>query len=60
MTWGVEACYANVKDGYVEGLVRGYRGGLLSAADYNNLSQCENLDDVKLHLVRTRPRLLRA
>jgi hypothetical protein len=22
-------------------------------ADYNNLAQCDNLDDVKLHLVRT-------
>ena len=54
MTWGWEAMSANVKDGYVEGLLRGYRGGLLTAADYNNLCQCENLDDVKLHLVRRR------
>lgn len=52
MTWGSEAMSANVKDGYVEGLLRGYRSGLLTSADYNNLSQCENLDDVKLHLVR--------
>ena len=43
----------NVKSGYCEGLLRGYRGGLLTAADYNNLSQCENLDDVKLHLNTT-------
>ena len=42
------------QDGYVEGLLRGYRGGMLTAADYNNLSQCENLDDVKLHLARRR------
>ena len=54
MTWGVEAAFANIGDGYVEALVRGYRAGLLTAADYNNLSQCENLDDVKLHLVRAR------
>jgi hypothetical protein len=54
MTWGWEAMSANVKDGYVEGLLRGYRGGLLTAADYNNLCQCENLDDIKLHLVRAR------
>jgi hypothetical protein len=52
MTWGTEACVANVKDGYVEGLLRGYRSSFLTPADYNNLSQCENLDDVKLHLVR--------
>ena len=36
----------------MEGLLRGYRGGLLSSADYTNLCQCENLDDIKLHLVR--------
>ena len=50
----VQAAYANINDGYVEALVRGYRGGLLTAGDYNNLSQCENLDDVKMHLVRRR------
>lgn len=53
MTWGIEAAYANINDGYVEALVRGYRSGLLTAGDYNNLSQCENLDDVKLHLGST-------
>lgn len=47
-----QAMYGNIQDGYVEALVRGYRSGLLTAADYNNLSQCDNLDDVKLHLVR--------
>ena len=56
MTWGTEALAANVKDGYVEGLLRGYRSGFLTPQDYNNLSQCENLDDVKLHLVRARGR----
>lgn len=34
-----------------EGVVRGYKLGLLTAADYNNLSQCENLEDIKLYLV---------
>ena len=53
MTWGWEMASENVKSGYCEGLLRGYRGGLLTAADYNNLSQCENLDDVKLHLNTT-------
>lgn len=32
--------------------MRGYKLGLLSSADYNNLSQCESLDDIKLYLVR--------
>jgi len=52
MHWGFEASFANINDGYVEALARGYRSGLLTSADFNNLSQCENLDDVKLHLAR--------
>lgn len=34
-----------------EGVVRGFKLGLLTSADYNNLSQCESLDDIKLYLV---------
>lgn len=30
--------------GYLEGVVRGYKGGLLTQAQYNNLTQCENLE----------------
>lgn len=40
--------------GRAEAVVRGHKSGLLTAADYNNLSQCETLDDVKLNLVRGR------
>ena len=36
---------------FAEAVVRGHKSGLLSTSDYNNLSQCETLDDVKLHLV---------
>lgn len=32
-------------------MVRGHRSGLLTSADYNNLAQCESLDDIKLNLV---------
>jgi hypothetical protein len=33
--------------------VRGHKvGGMLTAIDYNNLTQCETLDDMKLNLVR--------
>lgn len=35
-----------------EGVLRGHRSGLLTVADYNNLCQCENLEDIKLNLVR--------
>eukprot|EP00201_Polytomella_parva_P023316 CAMPEP_0175046030 /NCGR_PEP_ID=MMETSP0052_2-20121109/4794_1 /TAXON_ID=51329 ORGANISM="Polytomella parva, Strain SAG 63-3" /NCGR_SAMPLE_ID=MMETSP0052_2 /ASSEMBLY_ACC=CAM_ASM_000194 /LENGTH=345 /DNA_ID=CAMNT_0016309711 /DNA_START=143 /DNA_END=1180 /DNA_ORIENTATION=- len=43
----------NIKDGFLEAIVRGHRSGLLSTGDYNNLCQCENLEDVKLNLSAT-------
>merc|ERR1712063_221855 len=43
----------NIDDGYLEGLLRGFRAGLLTNADYANLTQCENLEDMKLHLAST-------
>mgnify|MGYP004339481617 CR=1 FL=1 len=36
--------FANIDDGYLEGLLRGYRGGILTSADYANLCQCETID----------------
>ena len=33
-------------------MVRGHKLGLLTTADYNNLCQCETLEDIKLYLVR--------
>lgn len=43
----------NIDHGYLEGLVRGFKGGLLTQADYANLVQCETLEDLKLHLQST-------
>eukprot|EP00160_Parvularia_atlantis_P011765 Unigene2316_Nuclearia_a/m.7164 Unigene2316_Nuclearia_a/g.7164 ORF Unigene2316_Nuclearia_a/g.7164 Unigene2316_Nuclearia_a/m.7164 type:complete len:353 (-) Unigene2316_Nuclearia_a:179-1237(-) len=43
----------NIDDGYLEGIVRGFRIGVLRQSDYLNLTQCENLDDLKLHLAST-------
>jgi len=40
----------NINDGYLEALLRGYRSGILNNGDYTNLTQCETLDDVKMHL----------
>ena len=37
---------------WTEAIVRGHKAGLLTVPDYNNLCQCETLDDIKLHLVR--------
>lgn len=33
-----------ISAGYLEGIVRGYKAGLLSQGQYNNLTQCENLE----------------
>jgi len=44
----------NVNDGYVEGIIRGFRSGLLTSnPDYTNLVQCDTLDDMKMHLAST-------
>ncbi|XP_073406650.1 V-type proton ATPase subunit d 2 [Dendrobates tinctorius] len=45
--------YFNVDSGYLEGLVRGFKGGILKSGDYVNLAQCETLEDLKLHLQST-------
>lgn len=45
--------YFNVDSGYLEGLVRGFKGGILKSSDYINLAQCETLEDLKLHLQST-------
>lgn len=54
--YGFESIWFNMKDGFLEAIVRGHRAGFLTVADYNNLSQCESLDDVKLNLVSSAPR----
>lgn len=43
----------NIDHGYLEGLVRGFKSGILKQADYLNLVQCETLEDLKLHLQST-------
>lgn len=43
----------NVDNGYFEGLVRGFRSGILKNSDYHNLVECETLEDLKLHLQGT-------
>ena len=34
----------NTNDGYLEALLRGFRSGILSTADYANLIQCDQLE----------------
>lgn len=43
----------NIDSGYLEGLARGFKGGILKQTDYLNLIQCETLEDLKLHLQST-------
>ncbi|XP_061695039.1 V-type proton ATPase subunit d 1-like [Syngnathoides biaculeatus] len=43
----------NIDHGYLEGLVRGLKTGLLTHTDYHNLAQCDTLEDMKLHLQNT-------
>ncbi|KAM5314697.1 V-type proton ATPase subunit d 2 [Glossophaga mutica] len=47
-----ELCF-KVDHGYLEGLVRGCKAGLLTQQDYINLVQCETLEDPKVHLQTT-------
>ena len=35
-----------VDSGFLEGIVRGYKAGLLTQAQYNNLTQCETIEGV--------------
>lgn len=37
----------NATNGYVEGVVRGYRNALLTNQNYGNLTQCENIDGMR-------------
>ncbi|XP_037537215.1 V-type proton ATPase subunit d 1-like [Nematolebias whitei] len=43
----------NVDHGYLEGLVRGMKAGILTETDYQNLTQCDSLEDMKLQLQTT-------
>ncbi|KAK7945814.1 hypothetical protein WMY93_001542 [Mugilogobius chulae] len=43
----------NIDHGYLEGLVRGMKAGILTQTDYQNLTQCDTLEDIKLYLQST-------
>lgn len=60
----MEALLFNSHGGYLEGIIRGFKAGLLTQGQYSNLTQCETLDGesrlpvfpsaslVPIHLVR--------
>ena len=41
----------NIDQGYLEGLIRGFKGGILKRNDYLNLTQCETLDGSPLAIL---------
>ncbi|KAF7797466.1 hypothetical protein EIP86_008663 [Pleurotus ostreatoroseus] len=43
-TTTMEALLFNVDAGFLEGIVRGYKAGLLTQTQYNNLTQCETIE----------------
>ena len=43
----------NILHGFPEALVRGMRSSVLADSDYHHLTQCENLDDLRLNLSET-------
>ncbi|KAJ1679505.1 H(+)-transporting V0 sector ATPase subunit d [Spiromyces aspiralis] len=47
------AAYFNIDNGYLEGIVRGYRDGFLTSGQYSNLTQCDTMDDLKQQLATT-------
>lgn len=49
----MEGIYFNIDNGFIEGVVRGYRSGLLTGNQYINLTQCDTLEDLKLQLSST-------
>lgn len=49
----MEALFFNTSSGYLEGILRGYKSGILNASQYNNLTQCETLEDLRMQLSAT-------
>ena len=40
----------NIENGYLEGLCRGFKNGILKQGDYLNLVQCETLEGQKKNI----------
>lgn len=43
-SFAMEALFFNSHSGYLEGIIRGFKAGLISQTQYSNLTQCETLD----------------
>ncbi|KZS90533.1 ATPase V0 complex subunit D [Sistotremastrum niveocremeum HHB9708] len=49
----MEALFFNASTGFLEGIVRGYKTGILTQSQYTNLTQCETLEDFRMQLSST-------
>ncbi|KAG6831947.1 hypothetical protein H0H92_006548 [Tricholoma furcatifolium] len=49
----MEALFFNANTGFLEGIVRGYKAGILTQSQYANLTQCETLEDFRTQLSAT-------
>ncbi|WFC95201.1 H(+)-transporting V0 sector ATPase subunit d [Malassezia brasiliensis] len=49
----MEALTFNINGGFLEGIVRGYRNSMLTGPNYQALTQCETLDDMRMQLSAT-------
>lgn len=49
----MEGLFFNVDNGFLEGIVRGYKAGILTQSHYSSLTQCETLEDFKTQLSAT-------
>ena len=45
--------YFNEDGGYLEGVCRGYKDGLLRVAQYADMTQCQTIEDLRLQLSAT-------
>lgn len=49
----MEALFFNSDAGFLEGVVRGFKAGLITQGQYSNLTQCETIDDFRMQLAAT-------
>ncbi|EDR13773.1 uncharacterized protein LACBIDRAFT_309140 [Laccaria bicolor S238N-H82] len=49
----MESLFFNVDSGFLEGVIRGYKAGILTQNQYANLTQCESLEDFRTQLSAT-------
>jgi len=47
----MESIDFNVDNGYLEAIVRGFKGGIITSNVYNNLTQCETLEGIIWNII---------